>query len=240
MKIFKLCLFVITFFISCSDVGESSYSPHEYTSGMYSRDAITSPSNTKNPYDYVGRIHNEVLDAYFAADSLPFTFSTIVNEVVLKALANVSFSNLNSIPYSLSSSIRIYDIAADSTICQAGILTQSIGGTKTRIDFAYFLDEFFIFCDEEDDYGLLYNFIVSYEDAVLYDAFISENDRKVILKSTSIARYSAYARKKKPKKNKDPEWAWMVGNVFAGIEGAAESDQDAIIKSLAVGILANQ
>lgn len=240
MKNFKLCLLVFfTFFISCSDVGESNYIPNEHTAAPYRREAITSPSNTKNPYDYVGRIHNEVLDAYFATDSLPVTFSTIVDDVVLKASENVSFSNLDTIPYVLSSSARISYIYTNPISCQLGTLLQAISNVKVRLDYGTFIAAFLALCDQKDDYGVLYEIIVNYEAAVLYDTSISEIDKTTILKSTSIARHSAYARKKKPKKNKDPDWAMMVSNVFGGIEGAAESDQEAIVKSLAVGILAN-
>jgi len=94
-------------------------------------------------------------------------------------------------------------------------------------------------CETEDDYEVIYNYIVAYETIVLKSTSFTESDKRVALITTSVARHSAYYRKKRPKKNKDPEWDLMVGNIIAATDGAATGIQESVMRALIVGIAQN-
>ena len=86
---------------------------------------------------------------------------------------------------------------------------------------------------------MLYDSIVAYEEAVYNGSSLTNHDKQTILITTSITRHGVYARKKKPKKDKDLEWQYMVGNIFAALDGADNNVEDAIMKGLVTGIVEN-
>lgn len=241
MKFFKLWFFFLPLFISCSTSSETGLPDDGANASANLRPGTpsVSPVNTANPYDAVGQLHNEVLDAYFSGDSLPKNVSAIISRVLVTCQANTAFTALNSVPYPFSAQARIAYILNNPISCQPEIITASLGSSQARSGFTAFIGSFLALCDSEENYTVIYNFVTAYENTVSADTAISVKDRKTILITTSIARHAAYVRKKKPKRNKDPEWALMVGNLFGALEGASESEQDAVMKALATGVAQN-
>jgi capsular polysaccharide biosynthesis protein len=75
------------------------------------------------------------------------------------------------------------------------------------------------FCENEEDYDLVYDTIVNYEGAAMADALLTAKDKKIILITTCVLRYSVY-KKRKPKRNDDHDWDINVTHIAGTIESA--------------------
>jgi hypothetical protein len=64
------------------------------------------------------------------------------------------------------------------------------------------------------------------------------HDKQVLLSAAAVVRYVSYERKKRPKKNTDPDWDMMVWRI-AGSAGSLSDVQDAIFYSVICGVLEN-
>lgn len=83
------------------------------------------------------------------------------------------------------------------------------------------------------NYELIYTTIVNYEAGVRSVSDMTDYDKKVILTTTSIARYAS-ARDKR--KGKDKDWKLSRNNIIAAAGGAVESEAKSVVVSLANGI----
>lgn len=234
MKLFYLSFIVIPFFISCSDTSTTNES--SFTSSKIS-DAL--PLNSSNPYDVAGQLHNSLYESYYASDSLSGSVSAISSRVCQLAKQNAVFMSLAGSHFPVLSENRIEYILADTSISKSEIIESSFIASTSKTGFSNFIDSVVLLCDTEADYSVIYDFIVGYEATVLSDAALTAWDKKVILITTSITRHSVYERKKRPKKNTDPEWDLMVGNIVAGIEGSTDSIEKAVLMSLITGVAEN-
>ncbi|MEC4004847.1 hypothetical protein OX283_009290 [Flavobacterium sp. SUN052] len=198
------------------------------------------PANSANPFDYVGLLHNQLLETYYSGVSLPKTLTGISNSVVSIANATSAFTSLSGGTYTFTSLERVQYIALHSQDCLDSVVVSSLSSSGARISMTNFINSYLSLCNSENDYSVIYDFIVAYESAALSDTTLSLSDRKVILITTSVARYSSYERKKRPKKNTDPEWGLLVTNIIATLDGANESVAKALTMGLVSGIYENQ
>ncbi|RKS03087.1 hypothetical protein [Flavobacterium sp. 102] len=244
MKFFNFCLILFLFFISCSEPTNPS-SESTATDGTLSRSvdlAYDLPArNAANPYDDAGQIHHELLLTYYYADFQPLTFNGIVTTTTTIANSNASFNALTKdTPYVLTAEDRVLYILTHVDSCMTDIIDASLDTPSAKVSLADFTDSFFFLYQYEEDYSVIYDFVAAYESDVLKDTLWTEKDKRVILTTTSIARHTAYAKKKKPKKNKDPEWQYLVGNIAAAIDGADEGVEEAVMRGLITGIVENR
>ncbi|WP_284653518.1 hypothetical protein [Flavobacterium terrisoli] len=240
MKFFYLCILFCSLFISCSD---SSDTNHQNTTAH--RFAVvnidTIPINKDNPYDAAGQIHHELLTAYYNGESLPLTLTGIISSTQTIANETTSFMNLTKgVPYMFNYSDRVAYIVSQPDGFQDEIINGTLETNEAKNSLKSFVTSLLSLCELEEDYSILHNYIINYEESILKKESLTLKDKQVILTTTSIARHSVYARKKKPKKDKDPEWQYMVGNIFAAIDGADDSMADAVMKGLITGIVENK
>lgn len=240
MKFYYLCILFCSLFISCSDNSDSNHQ-----SSVAQRFAVVSidtiPINKANPYDTAGQIHHELLTAYYSSDSLPLTLTGIITTTETIANETFSFITLNEgFPYAFKYSDRVAYIVSQPAGFQDEIINGSLDADEARANLKSFITSLLAQCEQEDDFRILYNYIVSYEDSVLHNGSLSLKDKQTILITSSIARHSVYARKKKPKKNTDPDWPLLIGNIVATIDGADDSMADAVMKGLITGIVENK
>ena len=240
MKFFILCLVVFPFFMSCSEASDTvpvseTALPNDYF--FAKKYAVIGPGNPINPYDVAGQLHTDLYAAYYDNDSLPVSLSEVLDRVFVVAAQHETFgftpSSIQSIDENTLSSLLV-----QIDCCSSEILYNSFTTAAAAEGFQNFMLTFVSLCDEEDDYSILHSFVTSYEQFVL-EAIMASADKQAILISTSIIRYSTYERKKRPKKNSDPEWDLMIGNVMGSVAGAADGVEAAVIKSLVCGILEN-
>ncbi|WP_338378825.1 hypothetical protein [uncultured Flavobacterium sp.] len=241
MKFFILCLVVFPFCISCTDVSDLSTvsgtaNPNDYL--FTSKLGETSPANPLNPYDIAGQLHTELYTAYYEEDSLAVELSAILDRVLVVSAQNETFVSLSTSSYSIDST-TLSSLIGKISCCSVEVIENSLATDEAALSLQSFISTLVPLCDEEDDYNIIYSFITSYENTVLGSKNIPASDKQVILITTSIIRYSTYERKKRPKKNTDPEWDLMIGNIIGSVDGASEGIEAAVLKSLLCGIVEN-
>ncbi len=246
MKFIYLCLIVIPFFISCSESPDLGVSDPKASVSKSSSRLITKkvstvlPVNNANPYDIAGQLHAELYAVYYAEDSLSSSVASVADRVIMLANENGSFTALAGINYSFKSNGRVTYILSNIDNCAPGIIDNSLVGNEAKISFNTFVNSLLLLCKTESDYAVIHDFVVTYENAISENSTFSLSDKKIILTTTSIARYSVYSIIERPKKNTDPEWDLLVGNIVGGTEGSTESLEKAIVMSLITRIAENE
>lgn len=239
MKNYFLKFVVFCTLASCSDdnaslqdnAGIASFTSH---SKIQER---TSPENNANPFDRAGKIHNQVLEAYYAlplpqAQNIPMAADSL-------AKLNADFNTVKTPSFGSTDPLRVNAIAGSSFTTFETTVGASQMSTYAKASFIDFAEDLMLLYNTEDDYAIVHSFIISYEQDVLADALLNAADKKTILVSTSISRHAAYVSKKKPKKNTDPEWDLMIGHLVGSVEGAGFGMAESITLSLSVGITDN-
>jgi len=195
------------------------------------------PENAANPFDDAGKLHNELLEAYCLLPNR--SESHVVAGVDSLAQLNVTFNGLLEKPFQGTDASRVGAIAGSGFIDLELAVAASAMSAYGKASLVSFADDLMLLYGTEDDFDAVHAFIISYEMSVLGDAALTVVDKKTILVTASITRYAAYASKKKPKKNTDPEWDLMVGHIIASVDGAGTGVADAVLMALSVGIVEN-
>jgi hypothetical protein len=227
--------------MSCSDTSDSSIVPDTVNANTYlfsSKIGDVSPANPLNPFDIAGQVYTELYAAYYEDDSLVVDLSDVLNRVLLVSAQNESFVSLSTTSH-LIDTTTISSLLSEISCCSAEIIDNSLATDEAALSFQSFISTLVPFCDEEDDYTIIHSFITSYENIILESKIIPASDKQVVLISTSILRFSSYERKKRPKKNTDPEWDLMIGNIIGSVDGASTGIESAVLKSLTCGIVEN-
>lgn len=198
-----------------------------------------SPYNSYNPYDYAGRIHDELLHMYYAQDSIPNTTAGACTSVEELAASHEDFHFIQPTDYQSSSVLRVSAIMANGATAISTAIDNADMSIEGEINLSRFVDDFTDVYNEEEDYSEIYNLIIGYENEVLTSNTLTSSDKKIILVTTSILRFSSLAAKKRPKKNKDPAWEILICHIAGTIEGASSSVAEAITMGLVSGIEEN-
>lgn len=246
MKFIYLCLLVIPFFISCSespDLAELDTKARISKSSsrlIAESGTIVYPENDSNPYDIAGQLHSELYAAYYSEDSLSSSVTGVADRITMLANENESFTDLAGIDYSFLSTDRITYILSTIDSCTPEIIDASLVAPEAKNSFNTFVNSLLVLCERESNYAVIHDFVVTYENEISENSDFSLSDKEIILTTTSIARYAVYERKKRPKKNTDPEWDLLVANIAGGTEGSTESLEKAIVMSLITSIAENE
>lgn len=242
MKIFNLC-FVFALFFSCSVDSDTVFNPvfpkERNIDSYLSRGIVDSASNANNPNDSAGSLFSTLFKTYYATDSLSATLVAVSSSITLLANANVDFVGLQPSIYLNNTNARVQYILQNGSCCFENILNSSLSNATTRTNFQTFLTSFTSQYAIEPDYWILHSFIIDYEDEVLNNKSISIEDQTTILTTTSLLRYVTYERKKRPKKNTDPDWDLLVWSIAGSLDGTSTGTQDAIVMALICGIMEN-
>jgi hypothetical protein len=237
MKKICSCLIILTFFGSCADDENTALESNPATTNKAELDIL--PAYDANPYDNAGRIFDELFDVYYDGTSRQQDVQSVITDVKTIANMNNSFVNFSSNNTSLSVE-RVEYLAARSTSDIGGIIASSNLSSTGKISFSNFLISFDTLYNSETDASIMYNAVLEYEKAITNNGLLTSQDKRIILITTSILRYSSYRAKKKPKKNTDPYINIWVTHVFGAEEGAEENLEKAIIQGLVTYIVSNK
>lgn len=238
MKIINLCLIVFLFFISCTVPEQLHSNTEPYFDNIVAKAGMgpdSLPGNSLNTNDYVGQVYSELLAEFYNSTALLFTLDSVSKRVTLLANANQNFISFSGSPYLFSSKNKVTYLLANGSTAET--IGSSLETAEAKQRLSTFISSLLNLYATEEEYAVLHSFIVSFEHEVLEAQDIVASDKKIILTTTSIIRYSFYQRKKKPKKNTDPEWDLMVWSILGSVAGATESTEDAIVLSLICGIV---
>ncbi|UPT70985.1 MAG: hypothetical protein M0D53_00790 [Flavobacterium sp. JAD_PAG50586_2] len=238
MKNIYSCLIILTFFASCTQ-DEKAY--QEIIPAMSNRgggDIL--PRYSANQYDNAGRIYDEIFDSYYDGTSRSTDVQSVIAEVESIANANASFESINALGYETLSTERVQYLASRTVSDIGGVIGASDLSATAKISFSNFLLSFVALYSSEIEAVKMYDAVVKYESTVIASNLFTENDKRIMLTTTSIVRHTSYRAKKKPKKNTDPDWLISVGHAFGTEEGAEENEAKAIVVALATGIVSNK
>lgn len=204
------------------------------------RPIMVDPANEANAYDYVGRIHNELLERYLDASFQQASIPVLLQRLDSLGQLHPEFKLLCGSDYVGPSATAVTEISAATITAATSVVNAtplSIYGRSTLSNFISFVLDFSAVGAEYEE---VHSFLVSYESTLVSNTRLTAQDREVLLSLSSVARYSLYA-KKKPKKNRwDPDWDLLVGNIFGSIAGSGDGKAHSIALALAVGIVQNE
>lgn len=252
MKNLYLCLIIMILTTSCSNdlntVEETAVNTN-FKEDNSSSELLTSNSN--NPYEKVGLLYRQLSENYYEEENLPSDINDIVKRVEMIVHNYSGFNDLKGNYYQPVTSESVHYIVKNQDI----LLTENIGNSSLSINGKRSLSTFVVslaaFIDNGNNCDALFQYIEKYENNILKNSALNANDKKIILVSTAIAKHSNYKLKssheanysnlfaKEPKKNTDPDWDVLVGNIFATTEGTDESIAKALSLSLAVNATIN-
>lgn len=238
MKKIYSCLLILTFFTSCTD---DSNNQQEVDTNTIANRTINEllPLNNDNPYDAVGQLHDELFETYYASGNLPSDISGIINRVESVANSIGTFTAMRDTNYQAVSQQRVQYILEHKNSCVADVISNSSMTVSAKLSLTDFINSFVVLFPTEFNGDVLSDFVIKYENAVLANPALTTNDKRIMLITTSIARHSASMARKKPKKNTDPDWLVLVGNIIAATEGAEDGSAKAVTMSLSTGIAQN-
>jgi hypothetical protein len=191
------------------------------------------PANPANMYDLAGKLHNDILDIYLAGNYHYNTLEEINQKIEAIAAENNDFmlSNLGTnLPINLDLVQAIID-NPQAKLDEAIVNSIMTGAAKSSL--SGFMDDVLLW--ESNPYEEIYQSIVAYESSVIANAEFNDEDKRIILTTSSIVRYSIYY----DLIDKDKDWDISKGHRVGGLSGAIYNSSIAVRKSLVTGIMIN-
>lgn len=201
MKKIILCIAVSFLIISCSaeeeNRSEQSRSANTYVS------KIESPQNTENPFDQTGSEYYNLLHQYTTVYGYPVSSNNLANH--MRYLVANSQTTVDAIT---EESIDLILAAPEAQLM--AIIGNSSLSSVVKSNLKVFVTE--LIKRQEQGYDEIYNFIIAYENTLISDELLKQDERDTILKMTSISRYSLYADDRR----KDRDWETAITTRPAG------------------------
>lgn len=233
-------IFCTSFFMLFSCTNDSESKENEVVSAMSAyRTTSELPANSANIYDVYGSIQYDLLLAYYQTEAQPVALLAIANRIDSIANSNSDFQGVKDAGYERPNLTRIEYILSTKITCATGIISGMPISIQAKSSLSNFVSAVLDFSNHEEDYAVIYDYIVSYESEVMKDSLLDSNDQKILLTVSSIARYATYAKKKRPKKNMDPDWDVLVSCILSSAEGANFGAAEAIVYGLVAGVAEN-
>ena len=225
------------FFISCDDTSIKEQNNSTVTHFKIAKEKEELPFNSANPFDEAGTIHNEILTNYYSHYPLLTDTDSIINLFHAKAKEHSFFSSLTTSPI-LSNELNLLLSQPENML--EDFLQSSDLSEKAKISLSVYIEELLFYTYSSDNYAIIYDYITDYENTIATDSLYSSDEKAIILTITSITRHSVYMKKKRPKKNTDPDWDWLTTNIVGATAGTNGDTQKAIYTALVAGIIENR
>ncbi|KAF2328111.1 hypothetical protein [Flavobacterium ginsenosidimutans] len=204
MKTVVLCLTITFFTASCSNdeiLNQSDKGRFE----QISYDVPQEAQNLRNPFEETGIIFYNALTDYAsqngAADS-----KEKQSDQLLFIWENRNGKNREAKSLITLTPEMIAAILADPYSKLLELIDSSALSSPVKLKLNYYVDE--LVSRQNQDYEDVHDFIVSYEDEVMEDSAIDEDEKETILKVSAISRYSLYEEAR----NRDRDWETAVTN----------------------------
>ncbi|SHM51665.1 hypothetical protein [Flavobacterium saccharophilum] len=187
------------------------------------------PENPANVYDIAGKIHNDILDVYLSGNYSYNTIAQISQKVDSIAALNSDLLNMGtSLPCNFQ---EIQETVNDPQIKLEQAIANSLMTNAAKISLSNFMDSILLL--ETNEYAVIHQSIISFEASVISNTQFSNEDKRIILTTSSIVRHSTYYAKER----KDKDWETSVGNRVGAVQGALENSSTAVNKSVVTGII---
>lgn len=188
-----------------------------------------SPENSANAYDIAGKIHNDILDVYFSGNYTCNTIAQISQKVDSISALNNDLLNMGT---NLTSNFQeIQEIVDDPQIKLEQAIANSSMTDNAKICLSNFMASILLW--ETNEYAIIHQSIISFEASVISNTQFSSEDKRIILTTSSITRYSSYYAIER----KDKDWETSVGNRVGAVQGAVDNSSTAVNKSVVTGLM---
>ena len=237
MKINYLYFIAISFFISCDSSESDSL---QSSSTAYRKTTSDPPFNSFNTFDYAGQIHNEILSSYYDQTSLPTSIDSIISLVSQITKNHHYFINSSNLGLDSLSSVQVQFILSSPEDALKNFMDSSTLSETPKNSLNDFILGLLVYIETDVSYDLIYAHIRDYESSVFTNEYYTSAEKERILSVTSIVRHSIYMKKKKPKKNTDPDWDWLTTSIVGASARVSGDLSYAIASSIVGGIVENK
>lgn len=224
---------ICSFLFSCNTDEENIINLDIHSSDSYKKQIQQIPQNYINPYDTIGKLQNYILDIYLSTNHNHNTIEEINGEVQTMVSIYGNSNIGNTVQLSLTSINQINNPLNTTESNLNTIIGNSQLTSQAKISLSGFINSLFLLVDEE--YEDIHEFIIAYELGTINNSEFNDEDKRIILTTSSLSRYSFYYEKKR----KDKDWETSVGNIMSGISGALENSLTALNSALVTGIFHN-
>lgn len=181
---------------------------------------ISSPAYAGNPYDHIGDAYNTVYDAYETI-AIKSTDPTVIVATVESLVDELGMmSNSDYIPITAMGIIALKESATTTSALTSVVKNQLVE----------LVDQLQILKNANEPYDIACLKIIENENAWQLSTVLTQNEKKILLYTSSVLRYSLYNTSKK--KRKDRDWELSVGNIMATAYGATLSVPNTIVVSV--------
>lgn len=208
MKNLILCTILLYLLVSCSSDSESNATELDKTAINESGRIAPEPENKENPFDYKGKKFYDVLIGYQKQNHYPNSSADLTNQIIFMAshIKERTEVNRSIIPFTDE---MVEDIMADPDNNMILIVQNSTLSTSAKSSLISFLEG--LITQRQLSFSISYNYITDYEDTIIGNSSLNEDDSETILTITSISRYSLYSESER----KDRDWDKSSGNKTA-------------------------
>lgn len=202
MKKFVLCFALSILTVGCSsdeDLKNIELSPKD------SNHFITFPENPQNRMDFVGKEYYSALRIFYQENESPNSIEEITGQInYLTNRSVIKSATSKGVIFFTDSIVESIMLDPDNLMIQ--IVNSSSLSTGSKSCIITFLLE--LINKRQLEFSVAYNYIVSYEDDIIDDNLISDEEKDTLLTISSISRYSLYSEAER----KDRDWEKSTGS----------------------------
>lgn len=239
-KIYVWTLSILTLSACNMDDNENTATPIPANAG---RITTGYPEHLLNSRDDSGYIHFQLTDGYLTSGHVTSSLTDAIVQAEMLAAGNASFQQLRPMGYAAPTATRLAYILEDKPGRIAEVIDQGILSWRAKVSLANFISSLQWYKEQKSEYAVIYQFIINYENSILADPLFSAEDSRILLTTSSIARYAFYFAKKEKEKEprrRDRDWDISMGNIAAGADGANESTAKAVSMATAAALYVNR
>ena len=174
MKPFYLCILSLFLLYSCDETTDlESKSQTPSNSLLTHRTTVETmyfdlPINQNNPYDYVGQLHYELYQDYYATqpDSL-LSFEQVLFDVEDISNKNSNLTSLAGINYSFSNVMALEQLLDCEILCLDTVLEQSSLSTLAQNKAKNFIENFNVLFENNLESAPVLEYIVQFENEII-------------------------------------------------------------------------
>ena len=237
-KLFFLSLCLT--FISCIHDDIPSDSDLAINNFSGSKFGDTLPQNNENPYDFAGRIQHEILLSYYKDSSLGGSLARTIEVVDSIANLNICYTAIKGSAIVVVPESRMSYFLSERDSTMERVLRLLPISVYAKQSLNHYVTSIIGMVLNNDAYTLVHNYSVGYEGDVVSDVLLTTTEKQLLLTTSSIARYSVFMKRKRPKKNTDPDWDWLTAHIMGGADGAVLNSAEAINRAVVLGISDNR
>ncbi|KFF13756.1 hypothetical protein [Flavobacterium hydatis] len=236
MKTISLWVVILSsLLISCTndEVSTTNENASEEVDQISTGLSPTDVANPVNPYDKLGVAYEDILTIYETLDTNSDTTILRISERVSKiALQNKDLMSLNmGNNTSVVSPQEIEVLLKNPMSCLQETLAKSSMTIEAKRCLFDFINSLLL--QEKEEYDIIYQHILRFEISVMNNSTFTISDKKIILSSSSLAKYILRIIKKR----KDPDWKTSIGNFEGAVKGVIYSPLQGVTTAVVLDII---